>query len=228
MPPLNAAEVVVVAAALVIFWVIPTAMSLIGARRRPPLVAAGSPKELPATGIGAGSTFETLADQAVPTPSEATSSTISSTIAEPDLAGGEAETAQSADVQEAAGQASAVEVPEQPVHCFQLDDLRRVRALEVPAAGVAGDRLREQEWEEGLRLAETHARVIGSTVLAASFRPQARSFHGVRTAGGRRELRFLLFADLWPTAADQAAAEAIFEIGEAGVAGARVMRRTSE
>jgi hypothetical protein len=41
------------------------------------------------------------------------------------------------------------------------------------------------------------------------------------------ELRFLLFPTLWPTAAEQATAEAVFEIGAAGVTAARVVRRAS-
>ncbi len=110
-------------------------------------------------------------------------------------------------------------------HTFHLDDLRRARILETPPREVLDDRAGQQQWEDGLRLSEKHAGLIGGTALSASFEPQSRCFGGVRDFGETKELRFFLFSELWPTSIDQAAAEAAFEVSDAGIVKAYVVRR---
>jgi hypothetical protein len=116
-------------------------------------------------------------------------------------------------------------VVDQGGYTFRLDDLRRARILETPPREVLDDPAGQQQWEDGLRLSEKHAGLIGATALSASFEPQSRCFGGVRERGETRDLRFFLFSELWPTAIDQAAAEAVFELGDAGLIKAYVVRR---
>ena len=118
-------------------------------------------------------------------------------------------------------------VPDEPAGAgyeFRLDDLRRARVLESPRQEVFADPAHQREWEEGLKLAETHAATIGSTSLTASFEPQARCFAGAHDLGETKELRFLLFPTLWPTSTDQAVGLAVFELGGEGIVRARVFR----
>jgi hypothetical protein len=202
MPFVTAAEVATVAGAFVVFWFAPAVFGLISDWRRRPRhrMETATPDNL----------VVDLPETAVP-PEETAE-------APPEPAAIEAEP-------EAPAPPAPAEVLEDATHTFQLDDLRRARILEAPTAEALGDQRAQQDWEEGLGLADAHAATIGRLPLAASFVPQSRSFHGMQRVGERRELRFLLFDNLWPTATDQAAAEAVIEIGEAGVAGSRVVRR---
>jgi hypothetical protein len=117
-------------------------------------------------------------------------------------------------------------VPDEGTVPFRLDDLRRARVLEAPPREVLDDPAQQQQWEEGLRLAEAHAASIGVMSLAASFEPQARCFAGMRDLGDVKQLRFFLFPGLWPTSTEQATAEAIYELSGDGVGKARVVRRS--
>lgn len=206
MPFVNAVEVATLAGAFLIFWVAPTVFGRIAAlrRRRPePMgaaVEAADVGELPPAAEPPETTLDNPPEMLPADPATAV-----------------------VDEAPAAPAPSAIEILEEPTHAFQLDDLRRARILEAPGQDALGDPAQQQAWEEGLQLAETLAAAIGRSPLAASFAPQARSFHGLRQVGDVRELRFLLFAHLWPTATDQAAAEAVFEIGAAGITGARVV-----
>lgn len=206
MPFVNAVEVATVAGAFLVFWVAPTIFGLITElrRRRPePIVAAvatAGAGELPAAVQASETSLEAPLEPLPADPLPAV-----------------------ADEAPTAPAPVAPEILEEPTHTFQLDDLRRARVLEAPGQDALGDPAQQQAWEEGLQLAETHAAAIGRAPLAASFTPQARSFHGMRRVGDVRELRFLLFATLWPTATDQAAAEALFEIGDTGIVATRVV-----
>lgn len=121
--------------------------------------------------------------------------------------------------------APATEIVDEPTFAFRLDDLRHARVLEAPSREVLDDPARRQQWEEGLRLAGMHAAPIGAASLSASFEPQARCFAGMGESDGANELRFWLFHGLWPTSVEQAAAEAVFELGAEGIAKAYVVRR---
>jgi hypothetical protein len=210
MPPVNAIEVAVFAAALLVFSVLPAILNVAESWRRrpappqpvsPPLWPTGPEVEAP-TGL------ETEAVSVAPA--------------------AEAVEIQAGPVAPEEKMSVVAEVPDEGTHTFRLDDLRHARALETPDREALGEPERQQSWEEGLRLAEAHAAEIGRMPLTASFQPQARAFHDMRRVGEVRELRFLLFATLWPTAAEQAAAEAVYDVAADGVTAARVVRRSTD
>jgi hypothetical protein len=210
MPPVNAIEVAIFAAALLVFSVIPAILNVAASwRRRPAPPQPLSPPLWPtAPEVEASIDLETAVVH-IATEAEAA----------------EIEPAPAASEEK---MSVVTEVPDEGPHAFCLDDLRHARALETPDREALGDPERQQSWEEGLRLAEAHAAEIGRMPLAASFQPQARAFHDMRRVGEIRELRFLLFATLWPTAAEQAAAEAVYDVAPEGIIAARVVRRSAD
>ena len=108
---------------------------------------------------------------------------------------------------------------------FQLLELRQARLSNWPPQSVRSDTNQRQLWEEGERLAARHDREISSASLAWPRVLQSTTYAGLSTDGSLHRVRFLLFEDLWPSGFDQAAAEAVFEVSEAGVQRAWVESR---
>jgi hypothetical protein len=128
------------------------------------------------------------------------------------------------DVSEAPA-AMASSVVDEGAHTFRLDDLRHARILETPPRAVLNDPAGQQQWEDGLQLADKYRAAVGGALLSASFEPQSHCFGGMRTLSEEmKELRFFLFPGMWPTSNDQAVGEAVFEFIEAGMVKAYVVR----
>jgi hypothetical protein len=213
MPAVNTIEIAVFAGALLVFSVIPALLTFATNLRRrsaQPVGISLAPVTRPVVQTPA-------AGNDIPAVAPATEA-MEKTPEETEAAPGPPQEERAVSVEERA---------EEGEHSFCLDDLRHARALETPDREALADPQRQQAWEEGIRLGEAHGSEIGRMTLSASFQPQAHAFHDMHRSGEICELRFLLFPTLWPTAAEQATAEAVFEIGAAGVTAARVVRRAS-
>ena len=110
-------------------------------------------------------------------------------------------------------------VPEPPrraappvVFRFQLLELRQARLADWPPQSVRSDAERNRVWQAAERLAATYDRRISTTPLECSRAVQATTLGTAEAVGNLYRLRFFLFDELWPAAATQAIAEAVFDV----------------
>lgn len=106
---------------------------------------------------------------------------------------------------------SAVGPSEWSQRC-ELIEMRQARLPDWPPAFVRHAEDLRRLWEEGERLAAKFDRVISTADLAVPQQMQAAALAGVETDGRLYRLHFLLFEDLWPGAAAEARARAVFEV----------------
>jgi len=95
---------------------------------------------------------------------------------------------------------------------FCLQDLRRVRLPNWPPPEVNDDPVRSAVWRDAERLAAQHAQAIGAAALTSPQPVQSSCLGAAEADGTCTRLRFFLFEVLWPSTAEQAIAEAVFEI----------------
>jgi len=101
-----------------------------------------------------------------------------------------------------------------PILCtLRLDELRWVKLPHLPPPAVRSDPVRNRLWEEAQRVAAQP--LITGTELPSPCRAESVCLESAESEGSVLRLRFLLFPELWPVAADQATAVAIFEIDSA-------------
>jgi hypothetical protein len=117
---------------------------------------------------------------------------------------------------DAATESVAAPAADAPHFQFRLDDLRRVRLADWPPAEVQDDPARHEAWRNAEQLAAERQRDIGALLLDSPQPAQSSCLGSVEAAATGTRLRFLLFPALWPTTAEQATAEAVFEIDSAG------------
>lgn len=98
-------------------------------------------------------------------------------------------------------------------HALRLDELRRVKLPHWPPAEVRDNPEKKRIWEEAARVAEQP--LITSMALKSPRVVESACLSEAESADSILRLHFLLFADMWPVAASQATAEAIFEIDSA-------------
>jgi hypothetical protein len=95
---------------------------------------------------------------------------------------------------------------------FCLQELRRVRLPNWPPAEVQEDPLRSEVWREAERLAALHEHEIGAAPLTSPHPVHSSCLGSAQADAAGMRLHFLLFPVLWPSTAEQATAEAVFEI----------------
>ncbi len=102
---------------------------------------------------------------------------------------------------------------EEAIHDFRLDELRRVKLPNWPPPEVRDNPEKKRIWEEAVRIAEQP--LITSMRLRSPRRAESACLCAADSEGSVLRLRFLLFPELWPVAADQATAAVTFEIDSA-------------
>ncbi len=98
-------------------------------------------------------------------------------------------------------------------YTLRLDELRKVKLPNWPPAEVRDDPEKRHVWSEAQRVAEQP--LIASMPLKSAREAESACLSAAESEGSILRLHFLLFADMWPVAATQATAEAIFEIDSA-------------
>jgi len=98
-------------------------------------------------------------------------------------------------------------------YTLRLDELRRVKLPSWPPQEVRDDPERKRVWDEAVRLADQP--LITRMQLPSPRAAESACLSAVENNGSTLRLRFLLFADLWPVAAEQATAEAVFDVDSA-------------
>jgi len=237
MPSILPLEWTVVAAAFVVFCVVPALIAWTDSRRAR-RVAAGA-ADLAASAALAGGAEPLAPVVSVPAPpplgealAEPLEVPVSPVPAPPAEAAAApvmaAVTPPPAPVSPPAAAAVAAVVPvapetERPVlatpYGFRLGDLRRVRLGDWPPSGVRQDPERRQGWEEGQRRLDADQGRVEALALRAPFPPQACCYAGADIEDGRARIRFLLFPGLWPSAATEAPAAALVTLSGDDVSG---------
>lgn len=102
----------------------------------------------------------------------------------------------------------------EPTVCtLRLEDLRRVKLPNWPPAEVRDSPERKRLWEEASRVAEQP--LLTSMAVDSPRRVESACLGSAESNGAVLRLHFFLFSDLWPVAAEQATAEALFEVDSA-------------
>src|SRR5262249_50774453 len=95
---------------------------------------------------------------------------------------------------------------------FRIEDLREARVGDLPPASVRNDPERAQSWHAAERVAQEHWRAIASATIVSPYPAQSTCLAAAEMRGSTAHLRYFLFPGLWPVAAHQAVAEAVFEL----------------
>ncbi len=74
---------------------------------------------------------------------------------------------------------------------------------------------RTQLWRDGERMAEAHCAAILAATLFSPYPVRSACLDAVEQEGWRVRLHYLLFPSLWPVSRDQAAAQVVFDIDTA-------------
>ena len=239
LPNVSPMELAVVCAAVLLFSIAPAVLAWNEQRRRRRMLLerarlvvesggalgeagmqAVSPVALPEREVEAQTPHEPMA-ASLPTPSDAPIDMVTET---PDTMGAPLTTPLWTDAvaappaadsphAAAAGEGSSPAVSGR--YSLQLQDLRRVRLRDWPPATVRNDPERSRVWQEAQHAADEHESSIGSTILSSPYPAQSTCLGAAEAEGSKLRLRFLLFPVLWPLAAEQATAEAVFEIDRA-------------
>jgi len=108
---------------------------------------------------------------------------------------------------------------------FCLQDLRRVRLPNWPPTEVTADPVRSATWRDAEHLAARYQAGIGTTRLVAPEAVRASCLGAAEAEAACTRLRFYLFEALWPSTAEQAIAEAVFEVEPDGTVARSFVRR---
>lgn len=232
MPSITPTEIALFCAAALLLCIAPVVLAWSDARRRrrelgqaalstfgpaaPPLPMAAAYESLP------------QAEPVAPAPMEAPASVLAELLDEPVVAPAaefpEAALEASAQAPEPVaaepaapaavrhGAPAAPPPEEAPRYQFQLLDLRQARLPDWPPPAIRDDVEGYRIWREAERVAALHDRAISTVPLVAPEVMQSTALGAAESDGSKFRLHFLLFPTLWPVGADQAVAEAVFEI----------------
>ncbi len=229
-PNITPAEVAVVCTAALLLCIVPNLMVWSDARRqrrrrRAELAQATMPRsaseestsvspatmDAPASSEPEATQGEAL--QAPPVSSAPTLESAAAVVAAPAMAPG-IELGAGNPEPMAASTPAAVTPPEpgeeEAIHDFRLDELRRVKLPNWPPQEVRDNPERKRVWDEAVRVAEQP--LITSMRLRSPRLAESACLCAADSEGSVLRLRFLLFPELWPVAAEQATAAVVFEI----------------
>jgi len=218
-PRISPLEVVLLAAAVLFLYVVPFVLAWSDGWRRRRVERAALAAQIAESAAAAAPVFAAASEPHLGEPAAQTSEYVVPVVpaenAIPEPAMEELSTVEAQGSPEGRSTVALVEIHplEGPTrHRFRLDELHRAGLPDWPPEAVRNDPGRHRTWGEAEQIVEHCWDRIRGVVIASPYPARSACLAAAETDGGCFRVRFLLFPVLWPVTADQAVAQAIFEI----------------